>query len=81
MASNSDQMIQHIQEKMLQTITQLTGPAALTLDAYEAEKTTLQAVLSLGQLYLTLFYAERAKQTLAPNATTPDGRELPYHSK
>jgi hypothetical protein len=74
-------MIQHIQEKMLQTVTQLTGQSALTLDAYDAEKTTLQAMLSLGRLYLTLFYETRAKQTIAPTVTTPDGRELPYHSQ
>ncbi len=81
MTSNSDQMIQHIQDKMLQTIAQLTGQAALTLDAYDAEKATLQAMLSLGQQCLTLFYETRAKQTIAPSVTTPDGRELPYHSQ
>lgn len=81
MLPNSNQMIHHIQEKMSQIISDLTGQTALELDAYDAEKLTLQAVLSLGQTCLTLFYETQAQQTIAPTATTPDDQELPYHSK
>ena len=80
MASNSPEIIQEIQAKVLTIIEQMTGEAANNMTAYEAEKGVLSAMLSLGASCLSLFYQNQASQYMAKTAINAKGIDLPFHS-
>ncbi len=80
MTSNSSQIIQEIQAKVLTIIGQVTGNAADKMTAYDAEKDILSAILSLGASCLSLFYQNQASRYTDKTVTNAQGKELPFHS-
>ncbi len=80
MTSNSPEIIQEIQTKVLTIIEQMTGETANKMTAYEAEKGILSAMLSLGASCLSLFYQNQANQHAEKTAINAAGVELPLHS-
>lgn len=80
MTSNIQEIIQHIQNKVLKIIEMTTGESALAMTAYDAEKGVLGELLALGASFMSLYYQTRSAEFAVETATREDGAELPFHS-
>lgn len=80
MTSNTTEIIQYIQEKVLEMIEMVTGQAAIEMTAYDAEKEMLKELLAIGASFMSLYYKRRSAEFALDSATREDGVELPFHS-
>jgi hypothetical protein len=80
MASNPEQIVQHMHAEFQQLIDYVTDAQSRTRTAYEVECTLFRRLLALGAALLRLFFVTRAAQRPA-TPTAPNGMPLPYHDQ
>jgi hypothetical protein len=81
MASNSDEIVQQVQDDFQNLLAYVTGPDARAQTAYTVELTLFRRLLALGAALLRLFFVTRAAVRPAEPVTTPDGTRLTYHDQ
>jgi hypothetical protein len=81
MASNSDEIVQQVQDDFQNLLAYVTGPDARVRTAYTAELTLFRRLLALGAVLLRLFLVTRAAVRPAEPVTAPDGTHLTYHDQ
>jgi len=81
MASNTEPIVQQLQQDFQALLGYVTGPEAQTQSAYSVELTLFRRVLALGAALLQLFFVSRAAVRPEAPRLTPDGPELPYHDQ
>lgn len=81
MASNSDQIVQHVQHDFQALIAYVTGPEARVQTAYTVELTLFRRLLALGATLLRLFFVMRAAVRPPGMVTGADGTPLTYHDQ
>jgi len=80
MASNSDPIVQQVQQDFQTLLSYVTGPEARTQTAYSVELTLFRRVLALGALLLQVFFVTRATERPA-DPVTADGTRLTYRDR
>jgi hypothetical protein len=81
MASNSDQIVQHLQHDFHALVAYVTGPEARVQTAYTVELTLFRRLLALGATLLRLFFVTRAAVRPSGTVTGSDGTPLTYHDQ
>src|SRR5215217_4690933 len=81
MASNSDQIVQHLQHDFHALVAYVTGPEARVQTAYTVELTLFRRLLALGATLLRLFFVTRAAGRPSGTVTGSDGTPLTYHDQ
>jgi hypothetical protein len=81
MASNSDQIVQHLQHDFQALVAYVTGPEARVQTAYTVELTLFRRLLALGATLLRLFFVTRAAVRPSGTVTGSDGTPLTYHDQ
>ena len=81
MASNSDEMVQQVQDDFQNLLADVTGPDARAQTAYTVELTLFRRLLALGAALWRLFFVTRAAVRPAEPVTTPDGTRLTAHDQ
>jgi hypothetical protein len=81
MASNSDEIVQQVQDDFQNLLAYVTGPDAQGQTAYTVELTLFRRLLALGAALLRLFFVTHAAVRPAEPVTTPDGTRLTYHDQ
>ena len=81
MASNSDEIVQQVQDDFQNLLAYVTGPDARVRTAYTVELTLFRRLLALGAALLRLFFVTRAAVRPVEPVTTPDGTRLTYHDQ
>ena len=76
MASNSDEIVQQVQDDFQNLLAYVTGPDARVQTAYTVELTLFRRLLALGAALLRLFFVTRA--AVRPVGADPGtGRHAP----
>jgi hypothetical protein len=81
MTSNSDEIVQQVQQDFQALVAYVTGGAARTQIAYTVELTLFRRLLALGAALLRLFFVTRAAVRPAGPVLAPDGTSLRYHEQ
>ena len=81
MASNSDQIVQHVQDDFQALVAYVTGPEARLQTAYTVELTLFRRLLALGATLLRLFLVTCAAVRPSGMVTGADGTPLTYHDQ
>ena len=81
MASNSAQIVQHVQHDFQALVAYVTGPEARLQTAYTVELTLFRRLLALGATLLHLFFVMRAAVRPSGTVTGSDGTPLTYHDQ
>jgi hypothetical protein len=81
MASNSDEIVQQVQDDFQNLLAYVIGPDARVQTAYTVELSLFRRVLALGAALLRLFFVTRAAVRPAEPVATPDGTRLTYHDQ
>jgi hypothetical protein len=81
MASNSDEIVPHVQDDFQNLLAYVIGPDARVRTAYTVELTLFRRLLALGAALLRLFFGTRAAVRPAEPVTTPDGTRLTAHDQ
>lgn len=81
MASNSDEIVQQVQDDFQNLLAYVTGPAARVRTAYTVELTLFRRLLALGATLLRLCFVTRAAVRPAAPILAPDGTRLAYHDQ
>jgi hypothetical protein len=81
MASNSDEIVQQVQDDFQNLLAYVTGPDARAQTVYTVELTLFRRLLALGAALLRLFFITRAAVRPEEPVTTPDGTRLTYHDQ
>ena len=76
MASNADQIVQHLQHDCQALVAYVTGPEARVQTAYTVELTLFRRLLALGATPLRLFFVTRAAVRPSGTVTGSDGTPL-----
>ena len=80
MPSNSDPIVQQLQDDFHALLAYVSGPEAHVQSAYAVELTLFRRLLALGAALLKLFFLTRAA-TRPAAPTAPDGTYLRYHDQ
>jgi hypothetical protein len=81
MASNSNQIVQYVQQEFQALVAYVTGPEARVQTAYTVEWTLFRRLLALGATLLRLFFVTRAAVRPAGMVTSADGTRLTDHDQ
>jgi hypothetical protein len=81
MASNSDEIVQPVQDDFQNLLADVTGPDARAQTAYTVELTLFRRLLALGAALWRRFLVTRAAVQPAEPVTTPDGTRLTDHDQ
>src|SRR6266487_2527592 len=81
MASNSNQIVQYVQQDFQALVAYVTGPEARVQTAYTVELTLFRRLLALGATLLRLFFVTRAAVRPSGMVTSSDGTRLTYHDQ
>jgi len=81
MASNSNQIVQYVQQDFQALVAYVTGPEARVQTAYTVELTLFRRLLALGATLLRLFFVTRAAMRPSGTVTSSDGTRLTYHDQ
>lgn len=81
MSSTTEKMIQQVMKKVTSAIETYSGEEALELTAYEAEKSLMSTLLSIGALLMGVYFATRAKGLRKKWVINNEGRKVAYHSQ
>jgi hypothetical protein len=81
MTSNSDEIVQQVQQGFQALVAYVTGADAPTQTAYTVELTLFRRLLALGAALLRLFFVTRAGVRPAGPVLAPDGTLLRYHEQ
>jgi hypothetical protein len=79
MTSNSDEIVQQVQQAFQALVAYVTGAEARGQTAYTVELTLFRRLLALGAVLLRLFCVTRAAVRPAGPVLAPDGTPLRYH--
>ena len=81
MASNADQIVQHVQHDFQAVVASVTGPEARSQTASSVELTLFRRRLTLGAAVWRRFFVTRAAVCPSELVTAPDGTPLRYHDQ
>jgi hypothetical protein len=81
MTSNSDEIVQQVQQDFHALVAYVTGAEARGQTAYTVELTLFRRLLARGAVWLRLFFVTRAAVRPAGSVRAPDGTPLRYHEQ
>lgn len=81
MTSNSDVIVQQVQQDFQALVAYVTGAEARGQTAYTVELTLFRRLLALGAVLLRLFFVTRAAVRPVGSVLAPDGTALRYHEQ
>ena len=79
MPSNSEPIVQQVQDDFHALLAYVTGPDSATQTAYTVELTLFRQLLALGATLLRLFFVTRAAERPGAPVPAPGGPQLTYH--
>ena len=81
MISNSEQIVQQVQQDFQAPVAYVTGADVRAQTAYTVELTLFRRLLALGAALLRLFFVTRAAVRPSEPVVAPDGTHLRYHDQ